>query len=400
VDVFASPTPSSGDLFGASVALSVERVIVGAPLADAAAEDTGRVYVFDRATGALLLTLENPVPGRGDQFGHALAVLGSDLLVGAPLHDGGALDSGAAYVFTASGALRQALPNPAQAWFDHFGFAAAAVEGGFLIGAPGPSKAYLFRADGSVLPAASPLRALAARPLATGGGSCGNGVVEGDEQCDDGNAVDLDDCRTDCTRPICCLLDPLAAGHCDDGNPGTDDVLDPTAGCTSVPREDGSCCSTATGCAAQQQCRVCTGCFLYPWDCCDAGPACVARSPQCVGTECLAGAYCECSGGLTCGAESVPAPVVALFTGACDRLRLEESVAPEAAPPAPAALQIARGHAVSARRLIKKAARLARKLTSRGSVSHQCRSGVLTKIKTVKRAIPRGKRLRRCLLAR
>ena len=28
---------------------------------------------------------------------------------------------------------------------------------------------------------------------------CGNGIVEGDEQCDDGNAADADACRNDCT---------------------------------------------------------------------------------------------------------------------------------------------------------------------------------------------------------
>lgn len=36
------------------------------------------------------------------------------------------------------------------------------------------------------------------------GESCGNGVVDGDEQCDDGNAEDGDGCEGDCTAEIVC----------------------------------------------------------------------------------------------------------------------------------------------------------------------------------------------------
>ncbi len=35
------------------------------------------------------------------------------------------------------------------------------------------------------------------------GGGCGNGRTEGDEQCDDGNQVNEDACRNDCTLPYC-----------------------------------------------------------------------------------------------------------------------------------------------------------------------------------------------------
>ncbi len=49
---------------------------------------------------------------------------------------------------------------------------------------------------------------------------CGNGVVEGDEYCDDGNTVwDFDGCAADCSRyPVCgdTFLDP--GEECDDGN--------------------------------------------------------------------------------------------------------------------------------------------------------------------------------------
>ena len=32
---------------------------------------------------------------------------------------------------------------------------------------------------------------------------CGDAVVDADEQCDDGNGIDNDDCRNDCTIPVC-----------------------------------------------------------------------------------------------------------------------------------------------------------------------------------------------------
>ncbi|MDC0675873.1 DUF4215 domain-containing protein [Nannocystis radixulma] len=48
---------------------------------------------------------------------------------------------------------------------------------------------------------------------------CGDGIVEGDEQCDDGNEVDGDSCKNNCTPGELCgngMLDP--GEECDDGN--------------------------------------------------------------------------------------------------------------------------------------------------------------------------------------
>ena len=47
---------------------------------------------------------------------------------------------------------------------------------------------------------------------------CGNGIVDGHEACDDGNGVEGDGCRSDCTLPRCGdgLVD--SGEECDDGN--------------------------------------------------------------------------------------------------------------------------------------------------------------------------------------
>jgi cysteine-rich repeat protein len=53
---------------------------------------------------------------------------------------------------------------------------------------------------------------------------CGNAVVEGTEQCDDGNVVDDDACSNACLLPICGdgLVQP--GEQCDDGNAVDDDL--------------------------------------------------------------------------------------------------------------------------------------------------------------------------------
>src|SRR5262249_41374395 len=162
----------------------------------------------------------------------------------------------------ASGVLIETLPNPAQAAFDHFGAALAAGAPGLLIGAPGPSRVYVFAPTlaGAVTTAA--IRVVA--PAATA--RCGNGIVEPGKACDDGNGIDTDDCRNDCSGSYCCTFDPLAASRCDDGDACTEDVLDPVKGCLHV--NTGACCTQDTACAGGETCSLCAGCFLYPWDCC------------------------------------------------------------------------------------------------------------------------------------
>src|SRR5205814_1744364 len=96
---FQSPAPAAGDLFGAAVALAGARVVIGAPSAAGGGVEAGAVYVFDRASGNLLVTIQNPTPDPGDEFGSAVAIVGENVLVGAQLDDAGALDTGAAYLF-------------------------------------------------------------------------------------------------------------------------------------------------------------------------------------------------------------------------------------------------------------------------------------------------------------
>ena len=73
----------------------------------------------------------------------------------------------------------------------------------------------------------------------TGGpvGECGNGIVEGDEQCDDGNDDDLDECTHLCRPPACGDGIVQKGEDCDDGN--QDNTDDCTNACFAAACGDG-----------------------------------------------------------------------------------------------------------------------------------------------------------------
>lgn len=106
--VFTAGTDASNDdLFGAAVTVEEDTVLVGAPLAEVGATvDQGSVTVFLWAgnTWARQGRLVADDGVADDQFGGAVALSGDSLIVGARLADvGGEADQGAAYVFTRSG---------------------------------------------------------------------------------------------------------------------------------------------------------------------------------------------------------------------------------------------------------------------------------------------------------
>ncbi len=121
-----NPTPAIEDYFGGGIAISGNTVVVAAPRDDTGATDAGSAYVFDATSGALLRTLNNPTPeigeGEGDVFGASMAISGNTVVVGASGDDTGATDAGSAYVFDATtGALLHTLNNPTPEIGDGFG---------------------------------------------------------------------------------------------------------------------------------------------------------------------------------------------------------------------------------------------------------------------------------------
>ncbi len=84
---FLNPTPAAGDSFGSGIAISGDKVLIGASW-------------FDAAAGNLLHTFLNPTSAVGDSFGGSVAISGDKVLIGAWRDDAGAKNSGAAYLFS------------------------------------------------------------------------------------------------------------------------------------------------------------------------------------------------------------------------------------------------------------------------------------------------------------
>ncbi len=146
IQTFSNPVPSANALFGSSVAISGNYVLVGCPFDDTGATDAGGAYLFNSATGALLQTFNNPTPATGDQFGYSVAISGNNVVIGAPYDDTGATNAGSVYLFNAStGALLLTFNSQVT----NFGFAVAVSGNNVVVG--GPSyygyTAYLFDAS-------------------------------------------------------------------------------------------------------------------------------------------------------------------------------------------------------------------------------------------------------------
>ncbi len=95
-----SPTPADGDLFGNTVDIDGDTIVVGA--ANEGVQRSGAAYVFVRSDGGwnqqsrLALSGGNPFDG----FGTSTAIDGDTIVVGAVRGEGRNGDDGAAYVFT------------------------------------------------------------------------------------------------------------------------------------------------------------------------------------------------------------------------------------------------------------------------------------------------------------
>jgi|TARA_B110000483_G_C18191524_1_gene541160 hypothetical protein len=166
-----NPDPVSGDsYFGQSIAIDGTTAIVGAPetsITDGSVVtlNTGRVYIINVSTGATLHTIENPgyVLYQSDRFGSAVAISGNYAIVGvrAERSDAGETYSGKAYIFNVTtGALLHTLDNPnayGTRANDNFGCTVGISEGNqtAIVGAWDEDdadgllsgKAYMFRID-------------------------------------------------------------------------------------------------------------------------------------------------------------------------------------------------------------------------------------------------------------
>ena len=151
----------SFDSFGAAVSASSGRIAIGANFDEDNGANSGAVYIFERG-GAQWVETAKLLAGdgaEGDFFGTSLALSGDRLVVGANNKDTDVgVDVGAAYVFEFDGAqwVETRLAPSDGAAFDRFGKSVAISENRVVAGAvdhdangPESGAAYVFEFDGA-----------------------------------------------------------------------------------------------------------------------------------------------------------------------------------------------------------------------------------------------------------
>lgn len=129
---------ANDDKFAYSIAVSENHLVVGSVVADVGGNDRGAAYVFDRHSGVELAKLTAADAEDGDQFGHAVAISGNLVVVGARWEAGSGTKVGAAYVFDLfTGVQLQKLVASDGADDDSFGYTVAIDGNHVLVGAPG-----------------------------------------------------------------------------------------------------------------------------------------------------------------------------------------------------------------------------------------------------------------------
>jgi WD40 repeat protein len=156
IHTFENPSPGTSERFGQSVGVSGTRVLVGADRDATTGTNSGRAYVFDAVGGGLVHTLENPAAATSteSEFGGAVSIAGDRILIGAIGDDTTGTDSGRAYLFDAvTGSLVYTFENPAPAAGDEFGISVSVSGDRLLVGAHlddttagNAGRAYLFDA--------------------------------------------------------------------------------------------------------------------------------------------------------------------------------------------------------------------------------------------------------------
>ena len=153
----------AGDEFGYSVSISGDRAVVGARLEDPGVTNAGAAYVYERDGAGVWQEVQKLVASDaqvGDLFGTSVSISGDRLVVGAEGEDAGGTDNaGAAYVYERDGAgvwqeVQKLVASDAQV-DDLFG-TSVSISGDRLVvgargegaGGTGAGAAYVYERDG------------------------------------------------------------------------------------------------------------------------------------------------------------------------------------------------------------------------------------------------------------
>ena len=297
------------DAFGASVALSDNAALVGAPFAVTAAGATGAAYHFQRS-GAELTSERKLVDANGmdgDSFGNAVALGGTSSLVDSPL---GNYYAGAVFLYDDSKPTSEpeALKGPEGVEVDSIGSGVALSGQLAFVGAlTSTNEGLVFTFAGE------------------NGVSCGNGAG-----CTTGNCVDGVCCDLACASPCTSCRNAftqLPDGHCGPTVPGSDphsecaqDLSSNECGKIGGCNGAGACSLALAGKVCGDKNAACVSSSEFdPADTCDGLGKCDLRPPlECAKgylcasnvcpTTCTADDQCDTDSGFVCSSGSCKIP--------------------------------------------------------------------------------------------
>ena len=283
-----APDAAYASYFGYSVSVSGDEVLVGAPGDDCAtASRCGSAYVYRRQGNIWQFQrkLVAPDAEQGREFGNAVSVSGNTAVVVAPQDDRGDPfgSRGSAYVFRYNGAT-WGIPQKIVVPLVSF-FGSVSVSGDtFVIGAW--NSAYVYRFDGSGWVERAKLTTLDAAP----------NDYFGVRVAVNGNTVVVAAAYDDCTAGTACgsafvfgLADCNSNSVFDECDIREGISLDNDANGIPDECETGACCDESTGlCVDDAPAQLCSG-FRQTWrvniDCEELDPGCTAPEGACCDHE-------------------------------------------------------------------------------------------------------------------
>jgi len=132
------PEKLSGGLYGTAVDIDENTIVVGATLNNSNGSVTGRAFVLDATDGSLIHILQPTVPANNSLFGNSVSISGELILVGARREAELGANSGVAYLFDRASGDQIARLFPADgSSTDQFGFSVSLTGSFAAVGAVG-----------------------------------------------------------------------------------------------------------------------------------------------------------------------------------------------------------------------------------------------------------------------
>ena len=160
------PPPATGSQIGWAIAIDGDHAVIGAPEASVSSVKTGKAFIYERIGREwhLVADLTSSDGAADDLFGYSVDIDGEFVIIGSPEHDtNGNLDQGSAYIFqmpvTGWNDMQETVKLLATdgAIEDQFGLSVSLSEDILIIGSPyhdtdgndAKGKAYLYELQGS-----------------------------------------------------------------------------------------------------------------------------------------------------------------------------------------------------------------------------------------------------------